>query len=651
MPDSAKAHLSVRRRRAIPWPCVSWVLSALAHLLLFWLGTELIFLGLPVEEDVVVVVRFRRPAPPPEEPPPPPPPAGERVEREGEQPGPPGRVEEPARPAPVAVPVLPPPVPALPADARPVPAGVLEGVPAIGAGDLGAPSAGVFQGRRRERREEAVARYGGTAAGEDAVELGLRWLAAHQGEDGRWSTGRTKRCPANDLCSAAGKRGEESEAAMTGLALLAFLGRGNTHQDGEHQGPVAAGLRWLLGRQRESGHFTDPREGNMYVHGVCATAVAEACAMTGDAELRRALGRALAAIDRSQLPAGGWDYSPAPPGKGGEMTLSVWQMMALRSAMEAGVEVPGRAVARAKEFLRRLTDSSGAVRYVPGGECSMGSTGAGLFAKCMFGMAERGAVDRGLEALREMSRDEEPGPELARIRVALYAWHYRTLVEFQRQGKGWREWNRALRPHLVSTQLTRGHAAGSWSISDYPEMGRVYSTALCILMLEVYYRYPPAEGRTAADVVGDATDAAVDGPTPAEVQRIERMRPPAPEVLAERRRREREEAAARLRSAKPEDRYLGARKLAELEDAGEVPEMIRAAEKETGNLKALHVGCIGRVKNPEAVPYLVRLLDDPEEQVRSAAIAALVRTTGLRLGEASRWKEWHASREGVRSRP
>jgi hypothetical protein len=448
------------------------------------------------------------------------------------------------------------------------------------------------------------------------------------------------------------RKSDDVDAALTGLALLSFLGAGHAQKKGAHGESVSAGLRWLLKRQQKTGHFTDPENGNMYIHGICSTALAEACALGGDEKVRRALAGAVAAIGKSQLPAGGWEYDPTPLAKGGEMTLSVWQMMALRCAREAGVEVPEETMGRARDFLKRMTAPDGLVRYYPGSEATMGSAGAGLFARSLLDRIDGNSTGRGLEALREMSREEGPEAERSISRIPLYAWYYRTLAEFQEQGRGWREWNRTLRPYLVSAQLLRGHAAGSWSITDRPEYGTVYATAFCLLMLEVYYRYPPRDSeRTVAAVVRDATDPVPDEPSSSELQRMERRRPPDPETLVERRRRDREEAVARLGSAKPEDRYLGARKLAELEDAGAVPEMIRAAERETGNLKALHVGYIGRMKSAEAIPYLVRLLDDPEEAVRSAAVSALIRTTGRPIIEASRWKEWFASRRKGESSP
>ena len=61
----------------------------------------------------------------------------------------------------------------------------------------------------------------------------------------------------------------------------------------------------------------------------------------------------------------------------------------------------------------------------------------------------------------------------------------------QLAGKGWVKWNWALKKALLPHQVTEGCARGSWD-PDGPwgtQGGRVYSTALCTLMLQNYYRF------------------------------------------------------------------------------------------------------------------------------------------------------------------
>jgi hypothetical protein len=64
---------------------------------------------------------------------------------------------------------------------------------------------------------------------------------------------------------------------------------------------------------------------------------------------------------------------------------------------------------------------------------------------------------------------------------------------YHMQGQHWKTWNGKLRDLLVSTQVTQGALAGSWKPMDAREKpgGRLYATALRLLMLEVYYRHLP----------------------------------------------------------------------------------------------------------------------------------------------------------------
>jgi hypothetical protein len=75
----------------------------------------------------------------------------------------------------------------------------------------------------------------------------------------------------------------------------------------------------------------------------------------------------------------------------------------------------------------------------------------------------------------------------------LYYWYYATVALFQIHGNEWEAWNSALQQRLLATQETAGPLAGSWSPNTVwgSYGGRVYSTAMAALCLEVYYRYLP----------------------------------------------------------------------------------------------------------------------------------------------------------------
>ena len=73
-----------------------------------------------------------------------------------------------------------------------------------------------------------------------------------------------------------------------------------------------------------------------------------------------------------------------------------------------------------------------------------------------------------------------------------YYWHHGTEALARVGGSAWSSWNGALKKALLPKQAKTGHAAGSWAPEGtYGSVaGRVFSTALCTLMLEAYYRYP-----------------------------------------------------------------------------------------------------------------------------------------------------------------
>ena len=79
----------------------------------------------------------------------------------------------------------------------------------------------------------------------------------------------------------------------------------------------------------------------------------------------------------------------------------------------------------------------------------------------------------------------------SRSSLNLYYWYYGTLAMYQRGGADWKAWNTAMRDLVISEQRTVGPLAGSWDPRGVwgSYGGRIYSTAIATLSLEVYYRY------------------------------------------------------------------------------------------------------------------------------------------------------------------
>ena len=164
-------------------------------------------------------------------------------------------------------------------------------------------------------------RIGASAASERAVERALDWLARHQDrEDGRWDGGIaryedgtpvkgddnfTVHCPPGETCF-----GEcaywEADTALTGLALLTYLGAGYTHIEGRYAETVEKGLDFLIEQQKPDGDLRgQSRVVGMYCHAMATLALCEAYALTGDERLRGPGERALAFLVAA-APETGW---------------------------------------------------------------------------------------------------------------------------------------------------------------------------------------------------------------------------------------------------------------------------------------------------------------------------------------------------------
>lgn len=344
------------------------------------------------------------------------------------------------------------------------------------------PRGGGLEGRSPERRPELAREAGGTPESEEAVERGLRWIAAHQSPDGGW-TFDLKKSYCAGLCANPGT--EASTTAATAIALLPFLGAGYTHTQGEHRETVRKGLYYLLRRGRATPEGLDLREGTMYAQGLAAIALCEAYAMTRDEALRDPATSAIRYIQSAQdRRGGGWRYAPGEPG---DTTVTGWQWMALKSGQLAGLPVSRSTLYAADRFLESVQSDGGAQYGYLTPEARRATTAVGLLCR-MYGGWTRGhpALAKGVSHLSTWG----PSP------VDIYYNYYATQVLRHWGGSDWKFWNRLMRDQLVSTQAVQGHENGSWYFDDEHSRvgGRLYTTAMAVMILEVYYRYLPLYG-------------------------------------------------------------------------------------------------------------------------------------------------------------
>jgi hypothetical protein len=335
--------------------------------------------------------------------------------------------------------------------------------------------------RFADDRLEIVERMGGSEKTENAVERALQWLAAHQSADGGWNGENFDR----KCGECGGETSVRADHALTGLGLLCFLGAGHTAtKDGPYKEAVERGLRRLVSRQKPDGDLRG--EETLYSHGIATIALSEAFAMTGDVALREPVQQAVAFIERARnRNIGGWRYDP---GQAGDTSVLGWQVMALKSATMAGLEVSQSSFDAAGTWLQRVADrrNLGRYSYQPGRDATPSMTAEAMFVQQLLGTPPtssrtQGSVKFVMQHLPQWSS------------ANTYYWYYATLALFQHQGEAWQQWNAAMQEQLLAHQRTDGRAAGSWDpVGEWAEVGgRIYQTALCTLMLEVYYRYLP----------------------------------------------------------------------------------------------------------------------------------------------------------------
>lgn len=371
----------------------------------------------------------------------------------------------------------------------------------------------MFSGRDPSVRSRLLEEQGGTTATEAAVARGLRWLARHQNADGSWSLDAFHKAP-----GATGDEdglGQHSDTAGTGLALLPFLGAGQTHARGQYRLVVLRGLNWLVENQKPDGDLRGSGVGDMYAHGIATIVLCEAYALTRDQQLREPAQKAVDFIVRAQHPAGGWRYDP---GQAGDTSVLGWQLMALRSAKMAYLRVSDEPLVKAAEYLDTAqTDKyGGKYSYMPGGPETPTMTAEALLCRQYLGWPRH---HRGLKvgAYFLLNHHLPSAKELDRSEPWFYYIYYGTQVMHHMGGDMWQRWNRAMQETLLATQRTDGSLAGSWDPVERfgHQGGRIYTTALAICTLEVYYRHMPLYESSSAIFLRDREPETTPTPTSA----------------------------------------------------------------------------------------------------------------------------------------
>jgi len=346
--------------------------------------------------------------------------------------------------------------------------------------NIQAPSIGMaLTGREAGMKKALLGAYGGTATTEAAVLLGLKWLRKQQLDDGMWSLSGPYSAGSNI----------ENQTAATAMALLAFQGAGHTHRTGEFKDTVAKGWNAFLKQQDADGNFYrggGSHNHRLYSQAQATIAICELYGMTKDPEYKKPAQLAIDYAVKIQAPGGGWRYVP---GDDSDTSVTGWFVMALQSAMMAGLEVPSPTLERVSQYLDSAQVNGGRqYAYLPGrSQGTPTMTAEGLLCRQYLGWGQDD--ERLIDGVNFVNANPiDMGDQNS------YYWYYATQVTHHMGGDYWDRWNNRMREVIPRAQIKTGKEAGSWSPADDrwgSHGGRLYHTCLQIYMLEVYYRHLP----------------------------------------------------------------------------------------------------------------------------------------------------------------
>ncbi len=309
-----------------------------------------------------------------------------------------------------------------------------------------------------------------------AVDRGIEHLVRGQLPDGSW-------------ISPMGKN-----TGIVSLAVLALLAAGHEPGRGKNGANIDQALRFLLDHQRDGMILTaDTSHGPMYEHGISTLLLGQVLGMVNEERPgyekihrvhRTAVNLILRAQNVSKDPSssGGWRYTPASIDS--DLSVTGWEILALRSAQDAGLAVPRNNIAQAIEYVKRCAHPSGGFSYMPGGDPNIARTGTGILALELSGDFQSPEARRGGEWLAKNPLKFQ-GP------FFYYSVYYSSQAMYQLGGDLWERW----RPLSEGILLENQRPDGSWPAPPNEthelQAGSAYTTSMAILSLTVEYKLLP----------------------------------------------------------------------------------------------------------------------------------------------------------------
>jgi hypothetical protein len=326
-------------------------------------------------------------------------------------------------------------------------------------------------------RLQKLRESGGTAECERAVSNALEYFKTIQNKDGSW--------------------GDTDKGAMTGFVLLCYLGRCETPDSPFYGDNVMKGILYLIELQKKNpeGIFSEKpsTSGATYEHGIATYALGEmyTLARMGSKSLpgmREAFESGVKTIIKYQTPVGAWAYGGEEAGyrtTGADPSVTGWQYQALKAAKLTNLKIDGLygAIDKTVKYLESIQNKEGGfggTNREAGAYQQWTMTGVGALGLQTLARGKSAQIKKGVKWSYEFFQAEPPKWENAN----LYAWYYFAQMFFQNGGEEWAYWNKTALPLILAGQAPDG----SWKKGGRGGKN-IYPTALCTLMLEVYYRY------------------------------------------------------------------------------------------------------------------------------------------------------------------
>jgi squalene cyclase len=299
----------------------------------------------------------------------------------------------------------------------------------------------------------------------------LKWLASQQNANGSWSIPQGAR--------------QLHPVAMTGYTLMAFLANGILPEEGEYSKNVSLGMQFLLESIQPDGTFRGVDGSKyMYSHGIATIALSEIYGQTKSTAVRPSVERLIKVIVSAQSEEGGWRYQPRP--KDADVSATVLQVVALRAAKNAGLDVPQATIDNAVTYVRHCFEAgSGGFNYqISKHEPGFARTAAAIYSLQVCGYYDDPLVKAGSDYLFKKA-DEK--------RWWTYGNYYAAPAQYMIGGDTWGKWYEQIKNVLLKNVQRQGELAHWEPNADNgkDDVGAVYCTAVYTNILAMPYHYIP----------------------------------------------------------------------------------------------------------------------------------------------------------------